>query len=240
MKQEPILALESVDFAYSPGKRVLKNVSLKVYAGQTTGLVGESGSGKSTLARVSMGFLKPQTGHLQKARTLTMQIVFQEPAQSLDPMMTIGDSLAEPLRIHGMRSRSELNREISRLLNLVELDDSYRLRRPSQLSGGECQRVAIARALSVDPALLVCDEAVSSLDALVQIQILNLLTRIQRQRAIAYLFISHDLRVVRHMSDWLAVMKDGELVEQAEAGKIFKAPSHPYTRELIQLSLQSA
>ncbi len=248
------MEVRNLGMTYSRRMRALDGVSFKIEAGQTLGLVGESGCGKSTLARILMGLLKGFEGEVLwqgkvvnfrngaqlRAHHQNVQIIFQEPFQSLDPMMTVEQALKEPFKIRRERDKTRLNDHVDRLLALVELDSRYRKRFASQLSGGECQRIAIARALAVNPKLLICDEPVSSLDALVQVQILNLFTRLQREAGISYLFISHDLRVIRHMSDEILVMQSGRIVERAPAKQIFHSPSHAYTREFVQLSLQSS
>jgi len=185
--------------------------------------MGESGSGKSTLAKLVLRLLPLDSGEIvfegQRIESLKekglkpfrkkVQVVFQDPYLSLDPRMTVREILAEPFLINGQRDRNLLNKKVSDLLASVELPEMFASRRPHELSGGECQRVAIARAISTDPELIICDEAVSALDLLVQAQILNLLLKLQNETGMSYVFISHDLRVVRHMSDEILVMKDG-------------------------------
>ncbi|MEV5707173.1 ABC transporter ATP-binding protein [Actinoallomurus sp. NPDC052274] len=223
-------------------------VDLTVRAGQTVCVVGESGCGKSTLARSIVGLLDPfggtisfedvdlsAAGRRERHRIARdLQMVFQDPYTSLNPRMRVADVIAEGWRVHrGVLATSEHAAEIDRLLALVELDSSYAGRRLHELSGGQCQRVSIARALALRPKLIVCDEAVSALDVSVRAQILNLLMELQEELGIAYLFISHDLDVVRHIADEVAVMYLGTVVEHGTAAQIFENPRHPYTRALL-------
>ena len=208
--------------------RAVDGVSFSINKGETLGLVGESGSGKSTLAKLILRLLDADGGGLyfegQELGILKQsdlkdfrkkaQIVFQEPFLSLDPRMTIGGILKVPFLIHGHAPTPILDEKAVALLRLVELPPDLARRYPRELSGGECQRVAIARALSTEPQLIVCDEAVSSLDVLVQAQILDLLLKLQARTKVSYLFISHDRRVVRHMSDRILTLKDGRIVSE--------------------------
>ena len=223
--------------------RAVDGVSFTVARGQTLGLVGESGCGKSTLAR-SLLFLDPPTGGEilfdgarlteSDARRLRRhaQIVFQDPYASLPPRMRIGKILADPLALHGVR-RGDIPGRVEQLIEDVGLRDDVMDKLPHQLSGGQRQRVGIARALSAKPSLVVADEAVSSLDASVQAQILNLFKDLQARHELAYLFISHDLGVVKYMSHWIAVMHLGEIVELAPAKALYAEPLHPYTWALV-------
>jgi oligopeptide transport system ATP-binding protein len=223
--------------------RAVDGVSFAVGRGQTLGLVGESGCGKSTLAR-SLLFLDPPSGGEilfegvrlteNDARRLRKraQIVFQDPYASLPPRMRIGKILGDPLALHGVR-RAEIPARVERLTQDVGLRSDVLDKLPHQLSGGQRQRVGIARALSVQPSLVVADEAVSSLDASVQAQILNLFKELQARHELAYLFISHDLGVVKHVSHRIAVMYLGEIVELAPADALYVEPLHPYTRALV-------
>jgi oligopeptide/dipeptide ABC transporter ATP-binding protein len=218
-------------------------VSFAVSRGQTLGLVGESGCGKSTLAR-SLLFLDPPTGGEilfegarvteSEARRLRnrAQIVFQDPYASLPPRMRTAKILADPFALHGLR-RAEIPGRVEQLIADVGLRRDVLDKLPHQLSGGQRQRVGIARALSVEPALVIADEAVSSLDASVQAQILNLFKELQARHELTYLFISHDLGVVKYMSHWIAVMYLGEIVERAPADLLYAEPLHPYTRALV-------
>ncbi len=210
------------------GVEAVRGVSFSIARGETLGVMGESGSGKSTLAKMALGILKPDSGDIffegapfkkfdknsLKNFRRKVQGIFQNPALSLDPRMRVRDILREPYLVHGALKFSGIDQNISTLLNSVELNERFLDRFPRQLSGGECQRVAIARALSTDPELIVCDEAVSSLDLLIQAGILNLLLKLQKEKSVSYLFISHDPTVTRHMSDQILVMKEGRVLIQ--------------------------
>jgi oligopeptide transport system ATP-binding protein len=227
--------------------RAVAGVTFSVGHGETLGLVGESGCGKSTTGRAVLQLVKPTAGcirfHGKDVTTADraelrsfrrgMQAVFQDPYDSLNPRMRIGDLVAEPMVIHKLAERDELARRTAELLEMVGLDPDVAKRRPSELSGGQRQRVCIARALSVDPDFIVCDEAVSALDVSVQAQVLNVLRRLQRELNLSYLFIGHDLSVVRHVSDRVAVMYAGLLVESAESVALYEQPYHPYTVSLL-------
>ncbi|MGW5435981.1 ABC transporter ATP-binding protein [Nocardia asteroides] len=226
--------------------RAVDGISFDVRAGRTLALVGESGSGKSTTLSQIMDLVRPQSGSIEvlgndvatltKARTREirrkMQIVFQDPSASLDPRLPIFDALAEPLRIDG-RSREEVNRRVPELLRQVGLRPEHAERYPADFSGGQKQRVSIARALALDPQLLVLDEPVSSLDVSIQAGVLNLLRDLQAERGLSYLFVSHDLSVVRNLAHDIAVMLRGKIVESGPAEQIFADPRHEYTRALI-------
>ncbi|WP_316573141.1 ABC transporter ATP-binding protein [Nocardia canadensis] len=226
--------------------RAVDGISFTVRAGRTLALVGESGSGKSTTLSQIMDLVRPQSGSIEvlgndvatltKARTREirrkMQIVFQDPSASLDPRLPIFDALAEPLRIDG-RSREEVNRRVPELLRQVGLRPEHADRYPADFSGGQKQRISIARALALDPSLLVLDEPVSSLDVSIQAGVLNLLRDLQAERGLSYLFVSHDLSVVRNLAHDIAVMLRGKIVESGPAEQIFADPRHEYTRSLI-------
>ena len=205
-----LLKVENLHKSY-PERNVkaVDGVSFSLERGKTLGVVGESGSGKSTLAKLILGLEKPDEGKII-FQGKKMQVIFQHPTQSLDPRMRVREIVSEPFWIHGGRDRRAIEKKTAELLESVELPINFLDRLPRQLSGGECQRVAIARAISLEPELIVCDEAVSSLDLLVQAGILNLLLKLQKERSVSYLFISHDPAVVRHMSDAILVMKSGK------------------------------
>jgi peptide/nickel transport system ATP-binding protein/oligopeptide transport system ATP-binding protein len=224
-----------------PPVRAVDGVSFSVAPGRTLGLVGESGSGKTTVGRTMLRLQEPTSGKVLfdghdvfalgagplRALRRRMQIVFQDPYSSLNPRMTVEQTLREPLEIHG------LSGEVSALLDEVGLDAAFARRYPHELSGGQRQRVGIARALSVEPQFVVCDEPVSALDVSVQAQVLNLLADLQARRRLTYLFIAHDLAVVRHIADDVAVMYLGKIVERAPAAAIYAQPRHPYSRALL-------
>lgn len=245
-----LLALEDVSVSYRTGAEALtavRGVTLSLDRGETIGLVGESGCGKSTLARAIVGLLPLRAGRiLLDGTSVTMangrrrrdtiprlQIVFQDPYSSLNPRMSVRETLTEAMVAHRTVPRTERATELLRLLDLVQLGSNALERHPHEFSGGQRQRIAIARALAVRPEVLIADEITSALDVSVQAAILNLLSEIQREVGIACLFISHNLAVVRHISDRVAVMHLGRLVEQASALELFEGPRHPYTRVLI-------
>jgi oligopeptide/dipeptide ABC transporter ATP-binding protein len=227
--------------------RAVDDVDLRVAAGSTLGLVGESGSGKSTLARLVLRLIDATQGEIVvdgidistlrgpalRRRRDDMQLVFQDPYSSLDPRQSIADIVGEPLAIHTSMSRSEREHRVVELLGQVGLDSHVLQRQPHEFSGGQRQRIAIARALALQPKLLVCDEPVSALDVSTQSQVINLLIDLQRELGIAYLFIAHDLSVVRHISDRIAVMYLGQIVEEGEADEVYERPTHPYTSALL-------
>ncbi|MBG6189428.1 peptide/nickel transport system ATP-binding protein [Arthrobacter sp. CAN_A212] len=224
-----------------------KNVTLDVPRGQTVAIVGESGSGKTTTARMLLKLIEPTSGTmtfdgmdvgtLDKAQLADfrqrVQPIFQDPYSSLNPMFTIERIVEEPLNAYKRGSKSERRARVRELMDQVSLPQAALRRYPSELSGGQRQRVAIARALALKPELIICDEPVSALDVLVQAQILKLLGDLQAELGLSYLFISHDLAVVRLISDYVCVMKDGELVEAASSEEVFQNPRHPYTRKLL-------
>lgn len=217
--------------------KAVDGVSLAIGKGGTFGLIGESGSGKTTLGRIILGVLRPDSGSVAIA-TKKVQVIFQDTSGSLDPGMRISDVLAEGLILSSRRAG--IGARVAEMLDLVGIPPGALSKYPHQFSGGERQRIAIARALLTEPELIVCDEPVSSLDVTIQLQILRLLKDAQKRFGMTYLFISHDLRVVRFMSDRVAVMKDGRIVEEGPASDIYSHPSHPYTKSLFSsiLNLQ--
>ncbi|MGZ4354455.1 MAG: ABC transporter ATP-binding protein [Gaiellaceae bacterium] len=227
--------------------KAVDGVSFEIREGETLGLVGESGSGKSTTGYCILQLLKPTGGSIRFAGTeLTtlgreemrrmrreMQIVFQDPYASLNPRMTVGDIVGEPLLVHGIGNRRGRKETVRRLLDVVGFDPGYVNRYPHEFSGGQRQRIGIARALALNPKLIVCDEPVSALDVSIQAQILNLLKDLQRDFGLTYLFIAHDLAVVRTMSDRIAVMNRGKLVEIGPAEQVYTRPENDYTKALL-------
>jgi ABC-type glutathione transport system ATPase component len=225
----------------------LDSVSLSIGTGETLGLVGESGSGKSTLARAILGLAPVRSGTIefvgrditratrQERRTLSadVQVVFQDPYSSLNPARTVRQTLAEPLGVHRRLSRREALERVREMLGRVGLQAEAAERYPRHFSGGQRQRIAIARALMLSPRLIICDEAVSALDLSVQAQILNLLLELQEELSLSYLFISHDLSVVKHLSHRIAVLYRGQLVETGPTEVVCDRPTHPYTRALL-------
>ena len=227
--------------------RAVDGVSFEVMPGETLSLVGESGSGKSTTGYCVLQLMKPTSGSIKFEGTeLTelgreelrrmrreMQIVFQDPYSSLDPRMTVGDIVGEPLIVHGIGTRRDRSARIRDLLEVVGFDPGYTNRYPHEFSGGQRQRIGIARALALSPKLIVCDEPVSALDVSIQAQILNLLKDLQRDFGLTYLFIAHDLAVVRGMSDRIAVMNRGQIVELGPAEEVYTNPQDDYTKALL-------
>ncbi len=232
--------------------KAVDDVSFDLAPGETLGLVGESGAGKTTTARCALRAIDPSAGEVifqlpdgravdlakLSARELKpirqhVQMVFQDPYSSLNPRMTVGDIVGEPLVIHRLARGGELDARVSDVLRCVGLDPEHRLRYPHAFSGGQRQRIGIARALIMKPSLIVCDEATSSLDVSVQAQVLDLLKELQREFGLTYLFVAHNLDVVRNFCDRVAVMRKGRIVELAPAARIFAAPQHPYTKILL-------
>jgi len=225
----------------------VNGVSLDVVRGETLGIVGESGCGKSTLARCLVQLLPVTSGSIEFAgTTLTglsrrqlrpyrreMQLVFQDPYASLNPRRTVGDIVADPLRINRFGTSAQIDQRVKELFETVGLDPSYVRRYPHEFSGGQRQRIGIARSLGLNPSLVVADEPVSALDVSVQAQVLNLMSDLQDQLKLTYLFIAHDLGVVRHVSDRVGVMYLGQLVELADADSLYDEPLHPYTEALL-------
>lgn len=248
----PVLDVHGLVVEY-PGRRrsgplrAVNDVSLAVWPRSTLGLIGESGSGKSTLAAAVLGLRRPTSGSIvfegeeitrakgadRRRIARRLQVVFQDPYSSLDPMRTIGDTIAEPLRYNLRLDQSRSAARVAEVLDLVSLPAATSSRYSSELSSGQRQRVAIARALAVSPRLIICDEPVSALDLSVQAQILNLLNDLKERLQMSYLFISHDMAVIRHMADHVAVMKDGRMVESGPTALICDHSEHPYTRALL-------
>ncbi|MFV2174879.1 ATP-binding cassette domain-containing protein [Actinomadura sp. LOL_016] len=252
MKDEALLTVENLRVSF-PGKglraprtEVLKGVSLQVRPGETLGMVGGSGSGKTTIGRAILGLVPVESGTIafageridgasaKRRRRLSrdVQVVFQDPYTSLNPSLAIGDTLSEPLLAQGT-GRRDARRRVGDLLERVHLPSDAAARLPREFSGGQRQRVAIARALAIEPKLIVCDEPVSALDLTTQRTVLDLLLEIQEQTGVAYLFVSHDLAVVRFMSHRVAVLHRGEIVETGDAAQVTGDPRHPYTRSLL-------
>jgi oligopeptide/dipeptide ABC transporter ATP-binding protein len=227
--------------------KAVDNVSFDIYKGETLGLVGESGCGKSTLGRVVLRLQELTDGHvLFEGRDLTrmggaelraarrdMQIIFQDPFGSLNPRFTVGDIIAEPLRVHGVADKAQRDARVAELMQQVGLNASWRNRFPHEFSGGQRQRIGIARSISLNPKFIVADEAVSALDVSVQSQVINLMSDLQDQLGLTYLFIAHGLNVVRHISDRVGVMYLGKVVELCETDELFAHPAHPYTAALL-------
>ncbi len=228
------------------------DVSLQIHRGETLGLVGESGCGKSTLGRLLIGLIKPSGGDIlfqsEKITGLSdknfkkyrrqLQLIFQDPYASLDPRLTVRDLIAEPLKTWKVcRTKDEITQKVLELMDAVGVRGEFLYRYPHQFSGGQRQRIGIARALAVEPELIVCDEPVSALDVSVQNQVLNLLKKLQQERGLTYLFISHDLSVVRHISDRVCIMFLGMLCEVGDTKEVFRSPLHPYTRFLMNAIL---
>jgi oligopeptide transport system ATP-binding protein len=235
-------------FARTVGEvKAVDGVSFDIEPGRTLGLVGESGSGKSTTGYCILQLLKPTSGSIRfMGRELTelgreelrrtrreMQIVFQDPYSSLDPRMTVGNIVGEPLAVHGIGTRRDRSRRVRELLDVVGFNPDFTNRYPHEFSGGQRQRIGIARALALSPRLIVCDEPVSALDVSIQAQILNLLKDLQRDFQLTYLFIAHDLAVVRTMSDVIAVMNRGKIVELGPAEDVYTNPQDDYTKALL-------
>jgi oligopeptide transport system ATP-binding protein len=227
--------------------KAVDRVSFEIHKGETLGLVGESGSGKTTIGKCILGLLRPTSGRIllngsdlcrMKAEELRgvrrdMQTIFQDPYGSLNPRMKIGDVVGEPLKVHRVARGAEYDERVNELLGVVGLSARMKVRYPHEFSGGQRQRIAIARALALRPKFIVCDEPVSALDVCIQAQVINLLEDLRDKFDLTYLFISHDLSVVRHMSDRLAVMYCGQIVEIGGRQPVFGRPRHPYTQALL-------
>ncbi len=239
-----VLEAKNLRKEFGRGKRALTavdGVSLTVRAGETLGIVGESGSGKTTLGRMLVGLLEPSSGQLRRADAgeqpggrvrPDVQMVFQDPVSSLNPRRSIGESIADPLRARG-EDDSYVRGRVRELLGRVGLDPAHYGRHPHEFSGGQRQRVGIARALAAEPRLIVCDEPVSALDVTTQAQVTALLSELQAELGLALVFVAHDLAVVRQVSDRVAVMRGGRIVEQGSVDEVYGSPRDPYTRRLL-------
>lgn len=256
MSEKPLLELNDLWVTY-PGRSLLgfggtpfhavKGANLSIRAGETLGLVGESGSGKSSIANVVLGLVSASSGSMRFANAdlasmktryppsvrKQIQAVFQDPYSSLNPSMTVEDIVTEPLRVHTDMNREKRRERAVELLKLVSLSEEHLARHPHQFSGGQRQRIAIASALALEPKLIVLDEPVSALDVSTQNQVINLLYERRDERGIAYLLIAHDLALVHHISDRIAVMYLGHIVEEGPADRVYGQPAHPYTRALL-------
>lgn len=258
MSDQPLLRVEElcVHFPFSRGTllqpergviRAVDGISFDISEGETLGLVGESGCGKSTTARAIVGLVKPTTGRISLngvditglsdsamlEHRRTVQMVFQDPFASLNPRMTVGNIIGEPLAVHRLAAGRDRKLEVMRLMELVGLNPRFLNRYPHEFSGGQRQRIGIARALAVQPKLILCDEPVSALDVSIQAQIINLLMELQQELGLSYLFIAHDLSVVRHIATRVGVMYLGRIAEIGESKSLYKGPIHPYTEALL-------
>lgn len=246
----PLLDVDDLSVEYRRGRKrtmAVRDVSFTIGEGETLGLVGESGSGKSTIGKAILGLVAAHRGtirfagrditHLPRternALTSDIQVVYQDPYSSLDPTKPIGYTLAEPIQVHDPGPREQVAERVLAMLRRVGLGEDAATRYPAQFSGGQRQRIAVARALILSPKLVVCDEPVSALDLSIQAEVINLMAGLQRESGASFLFISHDLSIVHHISDRLVVLKDGQIVEQGDAAKIYRAPEDDYTKRLI-------
>lgn len=255
-EKQPIITVNNLKmhFPVKESKKVVKavdGVDLVVYKGETLGVVGESGCGKTTLGKAILQLLRPTNGEviynfedgpadlckmsyreLDKARR-EMQIVFQDPQSSLNPSFTVYQSMSDALKKFGLKSKEERRKRVGDLLEEVNMQREYMDRYPSEFSGGQRQRIGIARALSIDPKVIICDEAVSALDVSVQAQVLKLMNKLKEEHDLTYIFISHDLSVIEYISDRIVVMYLGKIVEVADADELYKKAVHPYTKALL-------
>jgi oligopeptide/dipeptide ABC transporter ATP-binding protein len=249
-QRETLLEVRNLKKFFKVGENVLKavnNISFEIKRGETLGIVGESGCGKSTAGRTILRLYEPTEGEIifegqditklnqseMKAMRRNMQMIFQDPYASLNPRMTVGDIIGEALDIHGLAKGQKRKERIEELLSLVSLNPEHINRFPHEFSGGQRQRIGIARALAVEPKFIVCDEPISALDVSVQAQVVNLLEQLQEAMGLTYMFIAHDLSMVKYISDRVAVMYLGKMVELAESEKLYEEPLHPYTQALL-------
>ncbi|WP_369190057.1 dipeptide ABC transporter ATP-binding protein [Streptomyces sp. R08] len=235
---EVVLEATGLRREFGRGKRAfaaVDDVSLTIHRGETLGIVGESGSGKTTLGRMLVGLLEPTAGEIKPGGGVRpdVQMVFQDPVSSLNPRRSVGESIADPLRARGERDEESIRGRVRELLERVGLEGAHYDRYPHEFSGGQRQRVGIARALAADPRVIVCDEPVSALDVTTQAQVVALLGELQRELGLALVFVAHDLAVVRQVSDRVAVMRRGKIVEQGPADEVYDAPEDPYTKQLL-------
>jgi peptide/nickel transport system ATP-binding protein len=258
--KDPLLEIRNLEvdlttsrmFAGKDKKRILQQINLKLWEGETLGIVGESGSGKTTLGRTLMQLIQSYTGEIlyrgvavsdlmarqRKQFYQTIQLIFQDPYASLNPRMSIGELIREPIVVHRLiATKSEQIKKVNELLEAVQIDPQWYHRYPHQLSGGQRQRIAIARSLALQPRILICDECVSALDTTIAAQILNLLNDLKARYRLSYLFISHDLGIVQNMANRVIVLKEGQIVEENFTDQLFDQPHHEYTRKLIEASL---
>ena len=255
-ERKPIITVKGLKthFPVKGTKKVVRavdGVDLVIYEGETVGVVGESGCGKTTLGKTILQLIRPTAGEviyefedgpadlakmnyrqLDKARR-EMQIVFQDPQSSLNPSFTVYQSMSDPLKKFGLKTKAERRQRVGDLLEEVNMQREYMDRYPSEFSGGQRQRIGIARALSIDPKVVVCDEAVSALDVSIQAQVLNLMNDLKRERGLTYIFISHDMSVIEYISDRIVVMYLGKIMEISDAEELYKNPVHPYTQALL-------
>ena len=255
-KQEAILTVRNLHKVFNAHKksevRAVDDVSFTIYKGETFGLVGESGSGKSTTGRVLIKLEDITSGSVfYKGKDITqikkkadrmdfrrsMQMIFQDPFASLNPRIPVKQIIGDALKLHGIcKTKEEINKRVVELMDIVGINRAYINRYPTEFSGGQCQRIGIARALCVNPEFIIADECLSALDVSIQAQIVNLLITLQREQGMTYLFIAHDLAMVKYISDRIGVMKDGKILELAPANELYSHPLHPYTISLLSAS----